>query len=212
MSKMKLLLVCGPWGSGSSALTGLLANAGFFAPEPYHSVPDPLTPETFETDAFRLALSPFVSEYDLKKIGHSNDVIISLLNFKKDFLDKLQNKLPVDKPFFMLKHPTSAFFLDELLEIFDIKILIVLRNYRDIETTRDRRGWPSCFGIEGATVIYNKIFYFLTNNPINFHSIRYADLITKPTQVLSEISCFLDITLSHEEINRSEKFILNRAT
>jgi len=212
MSKMKLLIICGPWGSGSSALTGSLANAGFYAPEPYHSVPDPLTPETFETDAFRLALSPFVSEYDLKKIGHSKDVINSLLNFKKDFLDKLQNKLPLDKPFFMLKHPTSAFFLDELLEIFDIKVLIVLRNYRDIEATRNRRGWPSCFGIEGATVIYNKIFYFLTNNPIKFHSIRYTDLITNPAQVLSEISCFLDITLSHEEMNLSEKFILNRTT
>ena len=212
MPKMKLLLICGPWGSGSSALTGFLANAGFYAPEPYHSVPDPLTPETFETDAFRLALSPFVSEYDLKKIGHSHDVVNSLLNFKKDFLDKLQNKLPLDKPFFMLKHPTSAFFLDELLEIFDIKILIVLINYGDIEATRNRRDWPSCFGIEGASVIYNKIFYFLTNNPIKFHSIRYADLITKPAQVLSEISSFLDITLSNDEMNLSEKFILNRTT
>jgi hypothetical protein len=112
----------------------------------------------------------------------------------------------------MLKHPTSAFFLDELSEIFDIKLLIVLRNFVDIEATRNRRGWPSCFGIEGASVIYNKIFYFLINNPIKFHLIRYADLIVNPIQALNEISSFLDIAFSHEERAASEEFFIKRTS
>jgi hypothetical protein len=93
MRKNKVLLICGPWGSGSSALTGFLANAGFFAPEPHHTVPDPLTPKTFETDAFRLALAPFVSESDLIKTHKSNDIIESLNLFQNVFLNSKNNFL-----------------------------------------------------------------------------------------------------------------------
>jgi hypothetical protein len=207
MRKNKVLLICGPWGSGSSALTGFLANAGFFAPEPYHTVPDPLTPKTFETDAFRLALAPFISESDLIKTHKSNDIIESLNLFQNVFLLSKNKDLPKEKPFFLLKHPTSIFFLDELFLVFDVHLVCINRSLIDIENTRIRRNWPSCYGKEGASVIYDKFFNYVKDNNKIFLSLSYESLLSKPESILVEVAKFLGVSFSDEEISNAKIFI-----
>jgi hypothetical protein len=205
--KTKILLICGPWGSGSSALTGFLAHAGFFCPEPYHMVPDPLTPKSFETDAFRLALAPFVSEPKLVLIGEHSKIIESLLNFKNDFLMKKSNHLLSGREFFMLKHPTSSFFLNELSQIFDISVLVVLRSFDDIELTRKRRKWPIIFGAKGAKVIYEKIFTYLIQSKTKFECIRYDEMLANPELILSKVSTFSGVSFTQDEIKSAISFV-----
>ena len=59
---MKLLLVCGPFGSGTTAVAGLLANMGAVGPCPYHRTNDPRTPNSYELVAFRELVVALVSE------------------------------------------------------------------------------------------------------------------------------------------------------
>jgi hypothetical protein len=210
MEKNKIILICGPWGSGSSALTGFLTYAGFYAPTPFHTVPDPLTPNTFETNAFRLALAPFVSEFNLKKTHKSSEIIDSLNLFNKDFLYKHKKFLPNKKPFFLLKHPTSVFFLDELFLVFDVYLVCINRSLSSIENTRIRRNWPSCYGQEGARVIYDIFLKYAYKNNKSFLSLSYDDLILHPRRTIEDISEFLGLTLSDEEIKNAIDFISDR--
>ena len=207
MNKKKLFLVCGPWGSGSSAVAGFLANAGLYAPGPYHEIPDPLTSDTYEMDDFRITIAPFVSEPDLHKVGDSLALVDALNKFiTKHFLNNSEN----NNSSIMLKHPTSAFILPELSEVFDLRIILVLRKLDDIEKTRIRRGWPSFFGEEGAKVIYANVFNFLIESSISCYLLRYSDLLKNPVNVLKSISEFVEITPSKNEENAAYNFVTKR--
>jgi hypothetical protein len=50
---IKLILVCGPFGSGTTAVAGVLAGLGLPGIEPYFVSNDEHTPNTFESIAFR---------------------------------------------------------------------------------------------------------------------------------------------------------------
>jgi ABC-type antimicrobial peptide transport system ATPase subunit len=62
---MKLVLVCGPFGSGTTAVAGMLAGLGLPGIEPYFVSNDERTPNTFESIAFRETLLRIVSEQTL---------------------------------------------------------------------------------------------------------------------------------------------------
>ena len=62
---MKLILVCGPFGSGTTAVAGVLAGLGLPGIEPYFASNDERTPNTFESIAFRETLLRIVSEQTL---------------------------------------------------------------------------------------------------------------------------------------------------
>jgi hypothetical protein len=49
---MRVLLVSGPWGSGTSITVKLLAAMGAFAPEPHFITNDPRTGDSFESAPF----------------------------------------------------------------------------------------------------------------------------------------------------------------
>jgi hypothetical protein len=59
---MKLILVCGPFGSGTTAVAGLLARLGSIGFGPYYRPTDELTPDSHELVAFRDLILTLASE------------------------------------------------------------------------------------------------------------------------------------------------------
>ena len=62
---MRLLLVCGPWGSGTTAVAGLLERLGAIGFGPYFHTNDPHTGNAYELIPFRDLIRRFVSEATL---------------------------------------------------------------------------------------------------------------------------------------------------
>jgi hypothetical protein len=81
---VKLLLVCGAWGSGTSALAGLLSRLHVVGFGPYFPIYDPNTASSYELQPFRDALLPFVSEETLSlKANAERDVEANLLRLRE---------------------------------------------------------------------------------------------------------------------------------
>ena len=59
---MRAVLVCGPWGSGTTAVAGLLERLGAVGFGPYFHTNDPRTPNAYEFLPFRALITRFASE------------------------------------------------------------------------------------------------------------------------------------------------------
>jgi hypothetical protein len=194
MTRTKIILVCGPWGSGSSAVAGFLSHAGVAAPGPYHAVPDPRTPLTYEMEAFRKALSEFVSEPLLRPTAPPATIVDGLTQFRDRILAAAMREGNVaEDATVLLKHPTAAFVLGEICEVFDTRIVGVLRPAAAIEATRRRRGWPEIYGAKGAQAIYGRLFGHIINASTPFFLSRYSDLLSHPQESLDALAGFVGI-------------------
>ena len=212
MNKIKVLLVCGPWGCGSSAVAGFLSNGGIFAPGPFHAIPDPKTPQTYEMETFWQTLIKVISPPNLKRTESSETIVKVLTEFRDQILINVLQKAPLpDNSTIMLKHPLAAFVLPEICEVFDVRILGVLRPINEIEATRARRRWPLHFGAKGAEVIYGHLFTHITNASTPFLLIRYTDLLSNSPKVFDSISDFTEILPTDAHRKLACEFITNRA-
>src|SRR5229473_7370434 len=149
---MKLLLVCGPWSSGTTAVAGLLAQLGAAGFGPYFRVNDPIRPNTYELIPFRDALRPFISEPTLSLLPDAErNVESSLRQLRRRIED--QEFGPYDgasnRPIF-LKYPLSALVIPQICNVFDTKLIYVLRPFEAVEQTRLRRRWDPELGRKGA--------------------------------------------------------------
>lgn len=197
--KTPLVLVCGPWSSGTSATAGFLAKAGLTAPGPYFAVNDPRTPETFEMQAFREVLNSIASEATLKRTHNREAVLQALRAFAAGPLKKAREaaNLQAHQPV-LLKHALPALFLPELAEVFDLKVVGVLRPLSEIEATRQRRRWGPMFGKSGAALIYSQMFQHLVETQVPFHLVRYSELLEKPSKVLAELAAFCELSVDEK--------------
>ena len=80
---MKTIFVCGPWGSGTSAVAGLMANLGCLSVGPFFESSDPKTTVTFESIAFRKLILQVASEKDVCVRDHDSRSIILQLQALK---------------------------------------------------------------------------------------------------------------------------------
>jgi hypothetical protein len=197
--KCPLVLVCGPWSSGTSAVAGMLAHAGVFAPGPYMKVNDPMTPETVEMSAFRDLLLELADEPELSRRVDSPAVLAALTQFRDGPLAAAREAAGIGagEPV-LLKHALSALFLPELESVFDVKIVGVLRSMTAIEATRVRRRWLEHLGGAGAKVIFSYLFNHLLKGGAPFHLIRFEDLQADPARTLDTLAHFLSLDLSPE--------------
>lgn len=208
MSRTKIILVCGPWGSGSSAVAGFLARAGVVAPGPYHAVPDSRTPHTYEMDAFRTTIAEFVSEPQLRPTTTSATIVSALTRFRDSVLAAaLQEANAAPDVPVLLKHPTAAFVLGEICEVFDTRIVGVLRPMNAIEATRRRRQWPDIYGAKGAQAIYGRLFGHVVNASTPFLFSRYADLMANPDESLDALARFAGIEPSDAQRRAAREFL-----
>ncbi|MEO8300172.1 MAG: hypothetical protein ABI608_00185 [Rhizomicrobium sp.] len=190
--KIKLVLVCGAWGGGTSAVAGVVAKLGAQGFGPYHHTNESRTPVSFEFLVFRDIVLRFVSEKTLElKPGAAEGAPAVLRRFHREigrqkygFYDR-DGTIPV-----LFKYPLSALLIPQICEVFDTRLVYVMRSLEDIERTRLRRNWPDQYGRHGAEVIYRALHDFerLSSHPI--HILRYADFLTAPAAHARDLARF----------------------
>ena len=207
--RIPLIVVCGPWSSGTSAVAGLLARAGLQAPGPYVKVNDPRTRDTYEMKAFQAVLRTLASEQTLTRLADAKGSMATLRRFRDGLLrssiDTASSSPPV-----MLKHGLAALFLNELAELFDVRIVSVLRPLSDIENTRRRRKWKPTFGRAGAEVIYSAVFHHLINSKTPFYMVRYEQLVSHPEAELNGLFEFCGVAPTPADRASALEFISRR--
>ena len=187
--RIPLVLVCGPWSSGTSAVAGMLAHAGLQAPGPYVQVNDPRTSATYELKSFQTVLRSLASEQTLQKITSPAEALQRLRQFRDEVLRPLIEQTP-DAPSVMLKHGLAPLFLPELCALFEVRIVGVLRPLEAIEATRIRRNWWPSLGQQGAQVLYRALFDHLVNADTPFHLVRYPELLAAPAVEFDKLMAF----------------------
>tara|TARA_Y100001968_G_scaffold14310_1_gene11611 strand:- start:1110 stop:1886 length:777 start_codon:yes stop_codon:yes gene_type:complete len=207
--KPELFLVSGPWGSGTSAFTGVLKKLGLHIPGPYIMSNDKRTPNTYETESFRHTVLNLCNENNISRVQKSSTIYRKLNEFKSEILlDKHFNK---NKPF-CLKLPLSALVISELDKVFKLRLIICVRPFEEIERSRIRRKWESNYGKNGAKVIYRYIFNYITNTKIPFCILRYSELISDKENIncINKLTSFCNLKPTNQQLKSAMEFIHNK--
>jgi protein O-GlcNAc transferase len=210
----QLLLVCGPWGSGTSAVAGLIHRLGVSGLEPYFETRDERTQNSYESVLFRDVMVGLVDEETLSmRNGVEGNVEPELRKFRSRLLvsDEVATAVRAYRPIF-LKHPLSAMFLPQICKLFETRLVYVVRPLADIETTRRRRGWASEFGSRGAEIIYSHMFRTLVEHTFPTTIVRYGELLDSPLQHARRLSDFARLGSSQRMIEQAAAFIANRSS
>ena len=194
---MPLVLVCGPWSSGTSAVAGMLANAGLPAPGPYVAVNDPRTPATYEMKAFQATLQALASEETMKLKASPDEIVQALRKFRdgplRDALAATGSQA-AHQPV-MLKHALTSLMLPQLAEVFDLRLIAVVRPVEAIEATRLRRQWRANLGAAGARIVYREVFGHIVRAATPFMVVRYSDVLAQPGPSLDAMAAFCGVTV-----------------
>ena len=206
---MKLVLVCGSWGSGTSVVAGLLVRIGCHAPGPFFQSNDPRTLNTYESIPFIEIVQRLVSNTTLALSAPSGNAVIEALGrFKQGFLREACRRRGVseDGPI-MLKYPLSAVIIGEIASVFDTRLIVVVRPLGQIEDTRKRRQWPAIFGEEGAKVIYPHIFNHVITHDTPAMVVNHSELLKHPRDCLEDIERFVFRDCNHGRLDDALSFI-----
>ena len=179
--KPKVVVVLGPWSSGTSAVAGIVAALGASAHPPFVGVADPRTPVSFESKALReiildafdhaaLARGPLPEGAPARLAGWTGGAALSVA-----------------------KMPMLAFFLEEICAAWEAMFIIVHRDPAEIEATRLRRDWPEEYGAKGAGVIYPLIEGDLPEGAPRL-DVDYAALLADPAGQGTRIAGFCGLT------------------
>jgi len=193
---MKLILVCGPFGSGTTAVAGLLARLGATGFGPYFQPPDPLTANSHELVAFRDLLRSVTSERTLT-LTAAGEVTTALEHFRNRIIRQEFGAYDEKSatPIF-LKHPLAALIIPQICAAFDTRLVYLTRPLRDIETSRQRRKWDAQYGAKGAGIIYSQMFNALINHTFPTTLVRYAELIQRPLDHARGLASFAGLNSS----------------
>jgi protein O-GlcNAc transferase len=205
---VKLLLVCGPWGSGTTAVAGLLHRLGAAGLEPYFQTRDERTQNSYESTAFRDVMLTLSSEETLT-LNNGADLRIDaeLLKFRdQPLVQELAGDVRSRRPIF-LKHGLSALFLPRICKIFDTRLIYVVRPIADIEATRLRRDWGPEFGAKGAEIIYSHMFRTFVEHAFPTTIIRFTELLASPHQYARNLSEFAGLDNTERTIQHAATFI-----
>jgi hypothetical protein len=208
---MKLAVVCGPWGGGTSSVAGLLTNMGCLCPLPIVTTRDVKTPVTYESVAFRNVLRQLASEPDIALHANMKGMIVpALVAFKEEIQRSLDSaKQDNDQAPVVLKHPLSCLVIPELNEVFDAHFIYVLRPIGEIERTRNRRKWAPYLGGVGAQKVYSAMFNALINHPIKAMMLHYETLLAQPLSESERLADFCGLNARPDNRERGVRFILD---
>ena len=177
---MKLILVCGPWSSGTTSVAGMLDALGMDGRGPFFRTNDLRTQNCFESLAFRAVVESILSENTLKPKVSAKAARLALSEFRDQLLlDKATADATDDRPVF-LKYPLASMLIPLISEVFDTRLIYVLRPLREIEATRVRRKWEPHAGEAGARIIYGRMFDCLLNLARPTLIVRYPELLGAP--------------------------------
>jgi hypothetical protein len=205
---VKLLLVCGAWGSGTSAVAGLLSRLHVIGFGPYFPIYDPNTGSSYELEPFRDALLPFISEETLSlKVNAERDVEANLLRLRERIQKQELGPYDEARPIF-LKYPISALVIPQICNVFHgARLIYVLRPLGEIEQTRLRRRWTPQMGYQGAQVIYSHMFHFLIELTYPTMLVRYSELLSSPMVVAQRLVEFAELSATPAEVREAAAWI-----
>jgi Sulfotransferase family len=198
---MKIIFVCGPWGSGTSAVTNILLRLGSVGLTPYYITSDPKTGNSYESIVFRKLLLSLASERTFS-VQKKKDVVLAEFKKFQDSLRDLVLKSEIDfgkKPI-VLKHTLSCLFLEEIDEVFDAQFIFVRRSIDEIEAGRMRRKWSSFFGAEGARKAFSEMDKFLYLPRQNVFTIEYQGILDDPIGKVENLAAFCGLINDRTQI------------
>lgn len=207
---MKLLLVCGPFGSGTTAVAGLLARLGAIGFGPYYQPADERTPDSHELIAFRDLMLTLASEETTKLLPEA-DVKTALEIFRNRIAN--QEFGPYDSnagiPIF-LKHPLATLIIPQICATFETRLIYLVRPVRDIEASRRRRKWGAQYGAKAAGTIYSHMFNVLINHSFPTTIVRYAELINSPLEHARRLAAFAGLKSDADVMREAAAFVRGR--
>jgi len=202
-------VVCGPFGSGTSAVAGLLDRLGAIGFGPYFRTNDERTPNSFELLPFRETVQALVSEETLSLGNGARDrapAVFEQLRARIENQELGHYDSRRDNPIF-LKYPPAALLIPELGEAFAAKFIYVLRPIEEIEETRRRRNWPSRFGAPAANAIYARMFDALVKSTYPTLVLRYSELLGDPLKAARAVASFAAIPAGSKRLHDAAAFI-----
>jgi hypothetical protein len=207
---MKLVLVCGPWSSGTTAVSGMLDQLGLNGLGPYFRTNDERTKNSFESLAFREVIDQLASDQTLALKVERKAAAQVLRNFRAQ-LEAQTPDAAAGKPEMrvFLKYPLSALLIPQICRVFDTRLIYVLRPLKDIEATRQRRKWAANFGAAGAQVLYSQMFQVLLDLSIPTMIVRYPELLAAPLPHARQLAAFCGIKADEKQIEAAAQFIRN---
>jgi hypothetical protein len=209
---MRLLLVCGPWGSGTTAVAGLLERLGAVGFGPYFQTNDPHTGNAYELIPFRDLIRRFVSEAALALLeGGAEDVEAALRWFRGRIESQALGPydLASGRPIF-LKYPPSVLVLPQICSVFDTKLITVERSLAQIERTRLRRKWAAHYGEQGAELIYRRLAEAVEAGLSPHLRVKYDELLRSPAYVARRLAQFAGLSASRDAVEGAATFIKRR--
>jgi hypothetical protein len=196
---MQLVLVCGPWSSGTTVVAGLLERLGLRGLPPYFITSDPRTPNSFESLEFRRLIGELVDEDTLGMRVDWSSAQQRLLEFRRRLEQQAEGgALPL-----FLKYPPSALLIPEICRVFETRLVYVLRPMQAIEATCERRNWAAQFGAAGAQVLYPAMFQALVDHEFPTHIVRYTELLRDPVAHAGELARFCGLPADTDTVARA---------
>lgn len=195
--RLPLVLVCGPWGSGTSAVTAVLQAGGLTVPGPHVAVNDPRTPDTGETLAFRAVMRSILSETTLEPLVDAATARKALERLRDRVL---RPQAPAGVGPLVLKHALSMLCLPLLAQVFDLRLVVVARRYAQIEATRTRRGWAAPYGRASAPRMYRALRAFVTETGTPCHVVPYHTLMRDPQALVPPLLAFAGAPATPEAV------------
>lgn len=206
MNKPRLILICGSWGSGTSVVAKIIENVGISTDGPCLKINDPKTIDSYESLRFRDEIQKIVDEQTLKIKVNIDEARKILMNYRNALNEDFYKK-NINKPLY-LKYPLASLIIEQLKEIFDIRLIYVLRPIKDIESSRVRRGWLNKnLGGEGAKIIYGRLFDILLNHDIPTILIKYDELRKNPEIFIKQILSISGQSKTQDEILKITKLV-----
>lgn len=204
---MKLLLVCGTFGGGTTAVAGLLARLGAEGLQPTWHAYDARTSDTHEAIPFRELVLKLASEQTLALVPGAEKIAeTELIKFRDKILNQDFGPYDSQRPLF-LKYPMSALLIRPICKVFDTRLIYVVRPFSDIRATRERRDWPTQYGIKAAERIYSEMFRLFVNYNIPTLMVRFPDLLSAPVAQARMIAQFSGLTSDAATVEQAAGFI-----
>jgi len=185
---------------------------GAFGLGPYFETDDPKTANTYESVAFREIIRNALGYPRQAELSFTppviGDVQAGLRSLQMRIEQQEFGPFDVRSPkLIFLKYPVSAFLIPQICEVFDTKLIYVMRSLEDIERTRLRRNWPPYYGAEAATLIYDQMSAVQKNHLYPTMSVDYRDLLASPMDHVSNMARFIGLNLTPQELRHVADFI-----
>jgi len=198
---MNVIFVAGSYGSGTTALTGMLDKMGIASLPPHFKTNDPRTPNSFESMAFRRLVTSFADESTLTKDKSK------AAEFVQGLRSLIRQADGGSADAVVLKMPLASICITQIIEAVDPYVLLIHRPIDEIEASRKRRNWTPNLGAIGAQIIYSTLFSELAFMKKSYLAISYHDLQEGPRREMLRITNFCGLSEINNRIDDAIGFV-----